>query len=173
MIPRHPQAKRDEHCRLLMRLCFILSCIQEALRGTKYFPHTHVFTYNVWSVICTSCLTRGTAVWCSLTAELLSMLVAVLPLEEAQKASKAKHSAKHGSAPSPAQAAAVAAAARAAGTQSSLSKEMFRLGEPCLSVNSKQTWMRRRGPPISYLSEVTVYMKASWLNSHQYMAVPS
>ena len=57
------------------------------------------------------------------------MLVAVLPLEEAQKASKAKHAAKHGMAPSPGHAAAVAAAARAAGTESSLSKEMLRLGD--------------------------------------------
>ena len=56
------------------------------------------------------------------------MLVAVLPLEEAQKASKAKSAAKQGSAPSAAQAAAAAAAARAAGAQSSLSKEMLRLG---------------------------------------------
>ncbi len=74
-------------------------------------------------------LLRGLAVLCSLTAELLSMLVAVLPLEEAQKASKAKHAGKHGTAPSPAHAAAAAAAARAAGTESSLSKEMLRLGE--------------------------------------------
>lgn len=58
------------------------------------------------------------------------MLVSVLPIEEAQKASKAtKQGAKHGAAPSAAQAAAAAAAARAAGTESSLSKEMLRLGE--------------------------------------------
>lgn len=76
-----------------------------------------------------SILLRGLAVLCSLTAELLGMLVAVLPLEEAQKASKAKHAGKHGSTPSPAFAAAAAAAARVAGTESSLSKEMLRLGE--------------------------------------------
>ena len=76
-----------------------------------------------------SIMLRGLAVLCSLTAELLSMLVAVLPLEEAQKASKAKQAGKHGTAPSPSHAAAAAAAARAAGNESSLSKEMLRLGE--------------------------------------------
>ena len=65
------------------------------------------------------------------------MLVSVLPIEEAQKASKAsKQDAKHGITPSAAQAAAAAAAARAAGTESSLSKEMLRLGESASSQQS-------------------------------------
>ena len=80
------------------------------------------------SMVLHNVVKTGFAVWRSLTAELLSMLVAVLPLEEAQKASKAKHTTKHGMAPSPAHAAAAAAASRAAGTESSLSKEMLRLG---------------------------------------------
>jgi hypothetical protein len=59
------------------------------------------------------------------------MLVAVLPLEEAQRASKARSAARQGSAPSAAEAAAAAAAARASGAQTSLSKEMLRVGECC------------------------------------------
>ena len=66
------------------------------------------------------------------------MLVAVLPLEEAQRASKMKHAAKHSTVPSAAQAAAAAAAARAAGSEASLSTEMIRLGESLLTHDEHQ-----------------------------------
>ena len=67
-----------------------------------------------------------------LTSELLSMLVAVLPLEEAQRASKARQAPQLSPAQGAAEAAGAAAAARASGSQpaaASLSKEMLRLGE--------------------------------------------
>ena len=75
-----------------------------------------------------SCLLCGRR----LTSELLSMLVAVLPLEEAQRASKAKQAQQLSLVQGAAQAAAAAAAARASGSQpaaASLSKEMLHLGE--------------------------------------------
>ena len=60
------------------------------------------------------------------------MLVAVLPLEEAQRASKVKQAPQQGSPQGAAHAAGAAAATRASGSQpaaASLSKEMLRLGE--------------------------------------------
>ena len=79
---------------------------------------------------------------CRLTSELLSMLVAVLPLEEAQRTSKAKQAQQQSPSQGAAQAAGAAAAARASGSQpaaASLSTEMLRLGEGPVS-HTLQCW---------------------------------
>ena len=65
------------------------------------------------------------------------MLVAVLPLEEAQRVSNAKQAQQQSPAQGAAQAAGAAAAARASGSQpaaASLSREMLRLGEWVVSL---------------------------------------
>lgn len=69
------------------------------------------------------------------------MLVAVLPLEEAQRASKAKSGPWQSAAPSAAQQAAAAAAARASGSGTSLSKEMLRLGEALVSLCTQENFL--------------------------------
>ena len=67
---------------------------------------------------CRQCLKSGVrqchncCVMCRLTSELLSMLVAVLPLEEAQRTSKAKQAQQQSPSQGAAQAAGAAAAAR-------------------------------------------------------------
>ena len=137
-----------------VKLCYCETLLSMRMRKAKLGHHTVLLSDASLKHMCKRDGEANGSSWpfavCSLTAELINMLVAVLPLEEAQKASKAKSAAKQGSAPSAAQAAAAAAAARAAGAQTSLSKEMLRLGE-CYAFASCLTTLEHR-PSTSHLT---------------------
>lgn len=131
-------------------LCYCETLLSMHMRKARLGHHTLLLSDATSQADVRKRFSSWTFAVRSLTAELINMLVAVLPLEEAQKASKAKSAAKQGSAPSAAQAAAAAAAARAAGAQTSLSREMLRLGE-CCAFASRQTALEHR-PSTSYLT---------------------